>query len=145
MSKDLVCITCPLGCRLSVELGADGEIAVAGNRCPRGAVYAREEFFSPKRVVTASARAAFADISTKAADGSQDLGRSLGERSSGAIGASIRRVPVRSTAPFPKELVADLLREIYALTVGIPVKSGAILISNALGTGIDVIATRTVR
>ena len=54
MTDKLICITCPLGCRLEAERGADGELLVSGNHCPRGARYAREELLAPKRVVTAT-------------------------------------------------------------------------------------------
>ena len=57
MAEELICITCPLGCHLSVERRADGGLSVSGNRCPRGARYAEEELLAPKRVVTATCRA----------------------------------------------------------------------------------------
>jgi CxxC motif-containing protein len=46
---EMVCIACPVGCRLSVTTSG----LVSGNRCPRGEVYGREELLSPRRVVTA--------------------------------------------------------------------------------------------
>jgi len=119
--RELTCIVCPLGCRLSVSEDASGSIAVAGNRCPRGVVYAEEEIRSPKRVVTATCRLA-----------------SFGD------GRPTRRVPVRGSAPCPKEYVDQLLADIYALRVKTPVERGSVLLSNWQGRGIDVIATRTV-
>ena len=124
MRRELICITCPLGCRLvaeSVEEGSD-ELAVSGNRCPRGAAYAREELLAPRRTVTATCRARAGALSQ---------------------GAAIKRVPCRTAAPFPKERVDELLAAIYALEVVLPVRAGRVLIGNALGLGVDVIATRT--
>jgi CxxC motif-containing protein len=118
MADELICITCPLGCHLSVERMPNGELAVSGNKCPRGARYAQEEYLAPKRVVTATCR----------------------PDSLGAI-----RVPVRTTQAFPKERVDELLKALYALKVKLPVQRGDAIIKDALGTGIDVIAARTVR
>ena len=55
MSEELICITCPLGCHLSVDRQPDGGLAVTGNRCPRGVKYANEELLAPRRVVSATA------------------------------------------------------------------------------------------
>jgi Uncharacterized protein with conserved CXXC pairs len=118
MTRELTCITCPMGCRLTAETAPDGELRVSGNRCPRGAAYAREELLAPKRTVTATARA-----------------------KPGASG--VRRIPCRTDAPFPKERVDELLKAIYALELELPVSRGDTLIKDALGSGIDVIATRS--
>ena len=48
--KELICITCPRGCRLSV----DDNLNVTGNFCPRGAAYAKAELTHPVRMVTSS-------------------------------------------------------------------------------------------
>jgi CxxC motif-containing protein len=120
VTRELTCITCPMGCRLVAEIGTDGELAVSGNRCPRGAAYAREELLAPKRTVTATCRAA-------------------------RSGSGVRRIPCRTALPFPKELVSELLGEIYALEVALPVERGSVLLGNALDSGIDVIATRTLK
>ena len=48
--KELICITCPRGCHLSV----DDNLNVTGNLCPRGAIYAKAELTHPIRMVTSS-------------------------------------------------------------------------------------------
>lgn len=40
--RELVCIGCPLGCPLTVELDGDEVVSVSGNTCKRGDVYARK-------------------------------------------------------------------------------------------------------
>lgn len=50
--KELICITCPRGCRLSV----DENLNVTGNFCPRGAAYAKAELTHPVRMVTHTVR-----------------------------------------------------------------------------------------
>lgn len=117
----MTCVVCPMGCRLDVEFARGDEISVSGNRCPRGAVYAREELVEPKRSVTATCRAA-----------------------PSAAARGIRRIPCKSASPFPKEKVGELLSEIHRLKVPLPVTLGQVLIRDAIGSGIDVVATRSI-
>lgn len=125
--RELTCIVCPIGCRLSVEEAADGRIAVTGNRCARGPAYAEEEVRSPKRVVTATCRVL----------------RSGKQLNPGAELAAPRRLPVRSSVPCPKEQVAELLADIYAAAVKLPIERGTVVIENWKGRGIDVVAARS--
>jgi len=114
---EMICITCPMGCHLSIERLSENDIAVTGNRCARGEQYAREEMLSPRRVVTATCKVA------------------------GLSGP--RRVPLRTKAAFPRERIPELLTLIYGLEMELPVRRGQVAIADALGTGIDVIVTRT--
>ena len=51
MAKKLICISCPIGCRLTaVREEGSGEWSVSGNRCPRGRVYAQNELTDPHRL-----------------------------------------------------------------------------------------------
>ncbi|MDR3160629.1 MAG: DUF1667 domain-containing protein [Spirochaetaceae bacterium] len=118
----LTCIVCPIGCSLTV--GEEPELPVSGNRCPRGAVYALEEIRSPKRVVTAT------------------CGITAGIAGAGARETALRRAPVKSSAPCPREKIPELLAEIYKTRVTLPVKSGDIVIANWQGTGLDILAVR---
>ena len=115
--REMVCISCPIGCRLTVTL--DGEtVSVAGNQCPRGEVYGTEEMLSPRRVVTA----------TVATDS-----------------AVIPRLAVRTTGALPKEHIDELLNHAYKLVVALPVKRGQIIVRDFHGTGIDLVASRDLK
>jgi CxxC motif-containing protein len=116
VSKQMICISCPLGCNLKVNLEADGVIKVTGNQCSRGESYGIEEALSPKRVVTATAK-------TNA--------------------PSAKRLPVKTNAPLPRELIEELLNEIYSMEVKLPVRKGDIVLKNIRGTGVNLIATRS--
>ncbi len=117
MEKNMICICCPVGCRLEVKLAKDGEITVNGNRCPRGEVYGIEEITAPKRVVTAVVR---------------------------TDSEKVRYAPVRTSAPLPKEKIGGLLRSLYRLEVKAPITAGNIVITNFENTGVDIIFTRTI-
>jgi CxxC motif-containing protein len=116
MKKNYVCISCPVGCRLELE-DIDGDLTVTGNKCPRGEIYAREEYRSPKRTVTA----------TCMIDSVQSV-----------------RLPVKTDKPVLKEHIKGLLDEIYGLRMVPPVKTGDVVIHNYNDTGINVISTKTV-
>ena len=52
--RELTCINCPLGCQLTVTLENGAVAAVAGNGCPRGDRYARDEVCHPVRMLTST-------------------------------------------------------------------------------------------
>jgi len=52
----LICITCPLGCRLQAEL-VGGALTVTGNACPKGEAFALAELTNPMRTLCSTVRA----------------------------------------------------------------------------------------
>jgi CxxC motif-containing protein len=131
--EEMICITCPMGCHLSVQRLSASEISVTGNRCARGEAYAREELLSPKRVVTTTCGIAASGAAGDAAGGEAPQGELYRPR----------RVPVRTKSAFPRERVAELLGLLSKVRIALPVKRGQVCIADALGTGVDVIVTRT--
>jgi CxxC motif-containing protein len=109
-------------------------LTVSGNRCNRGAAYAREEILAPKRTVTATC--AVAEESPDA--GSAGAGRGLKRRSEYAP----RRVPVKTVKPCPKERIDELLQDLYHIRLSLPVKAGDTVIADWRNTGIQVVAVR---
>jgi hypothetical protein len=69
-------------------------------------------------------------------------GEEAGEKAAGCREIP-RRLPVKTTAPCPKEKIPALLADIYRTTVRLPVKLGDTVISDWQGSGINVIAVRT--
>lgn len=115
MKKELICISCPIGCHLEVSREGDN-ITVKNNKCPRGEVYGKEELLSPKRVVTATC-AVKSDLMV--------------------------RLPVKTTGPIAKGMINELLSELYRLEITVPVKRGERLLSNFKNSGIDIVAAKT--
>lgn len=107
------CIVCPQGCELNI-IDENGKIAVSGNKCKRGAEYGTQEFRDPRRMVTSIARL-----------------------SGGGV------LPVKTSAPVPKDRIFDVLAEVKKIIVARPVKLGAVLIKNVCGLGIDIVATKS--
>lgn len=114
--KEMICICCPMGCRLKVYDEED-PIRVEGNTCPRGAKYGAEEAVCPKRVVTASVR---------------------------VDGGEIAMVSVKTNDVIPKSMIFDALALLKGRTVGAPVDEGDVIVKDILGTGVDFVATKAV-
>jgi CxxC motif-containing protein len=114
--SELVCIVCPIGCRLTIEIKGEGEISVTGNRCPKGDVYGREEMLSPKRVVTAVVR---------------------------TDSRTFPYIPVRTDKPLPRALIPELIGDLARQSVRLPAVRGAVLIEDYRGSGVNVVTTRT--
>lgn len=114
MKKSLVCVSCPLGCPIEVEMENGEVISVTGNTCKRGELYARTEMTHPVRSLTSTVK---------------------------VEGGVHPVVPVKSASPVPKEKMLDCMRVINSITVKAPVKIGDVVISDILGTGVDIVAT----
>lgn len=111
--KQLVCIGCPRGCRLTVE-EKDGEYIVTGNTCPRGKAFAISEMTAPKRTICSTVKTVFAGCPV---------------------------LPVRVSDDIPKEKIFDVMREINAVTLRERIGRGDVVIENVLGLGVNVIST----
>lgn len=48
----MICIACPIGCRLVVY----EDLTVTGNKCPKGEVYGVKELTNPTRIVTSTVK-----------------------------------------------------------------------------------------
>lgn len=114
--KELICIVCPKGCRLQVD--EEHGYAVTGNSCPRGAEYGRNELLHPTRVLTSTVR---------------------------VQGGLHRRLPVKTTAPIPKELIFEAMDTLNEVHLTAPVHLGQVVIHDLLGTGVDVVSTREMK
>ncbi|MGL4369364.1 MAG: DUF1667 domain-containing protein [Spirochaetota bacterium] len=117
MKKNIICISCPLGCHIEVELEDKNIVSITGNNCPRGEIYATEELTAPKRVVTATCR---------------------------TNSVNFPRLSVKTTAPILKEHINSLLEDIYRCEAKVPVKNGDVIISDYKGSGVNVVATRSI-
>lgn len=113
---NLTCIRCPMGCQLLVTEDG-GKVTVTGNTCPRGADYGKQEVMAPMRTVTST-------VPVK--------------------GGQIPVVSVKTAGDVPKDKVLDVMRDIRSASVPAPVKIGDVIIRNAGGTGVDVVATKSV-
>lgn len=117
MKRKMTCISCPVGCRLTVTVDGE-EILVEGNHCKRGVVYAGNEVKNPSRTVT----------STVAIEH-----------------ALLKSLPVKTDEPVPKEKIFETMKAINRLIVEAPVEMNDILIAHVAGTNSNIVATRSMK
>ncbi|HOM42066.1 MAG: DUF1667 domain-containing protein [Clostridia bacterium] len=120
MERNIVtCTVCPIGCSLEVigDSGSDSGYLVKGNRCNRGIGYAIAEVTNPTRILTTTVK---------------------------LNNAFLRRLPVRTDKPVPKNLLLDCMKVINSVEVDTPIALGTVIIENILSTGANVISSRTV-
>lgn len=116
--RNIICISCPMGCQLTVWRDENDQVQVEGYTCPRGKAYGVQEFTDPRRTVTSS-------IAVK--------------------GGHMARVSCKTSDTVPKAVIPEVLRSIAACRVQAPIAIGQVLIPGVAGTEADVIATREIR
>lgn len=116
-TRELTCIGCPLGCSLTVTIEHDTVTAVTGNTCPKGDAYARKEVTNPTRIVTSTVR---------------------------VKGGTAAMVNVKTASDIPKDKIFACITAIRDIEVAAPVKIGDVILSDAAGTGVDIIAAKNI-
>lgn len=116
----MICIVCPLGCELEVELdGESGEvIEIKGSKCSKGKEYAIREATDPRRILMTIVK---------------------------LRGGHLPVVSVKTAEPIPKDMMLGAVRAISEILVEAPVEVGDIIVRDLLGTGVSVVATNRVR
>lgn len=89
---------------------------VTGNACPRGAEYGRAELTNPTRVLTST-------VCVSA--------------------ARIRAARSRPTGPLPKGKLFEAMALLDGIRLKAPVSLGQVVVRNVCGTGVNIVATRS--
>ncbi|MBW6466164.1 MAG: DUF1667 domain-containing protein [Brevefilum sp.] len=113
--SEIICVTCPQGCLLKVKHEGNQVLDVLESGCKRGKEYAICELQDPRRMVASTVRVRV---------GMHPL------------------VPVYTRSAFPKPLIPKLAQELREVVVAAPVEIQQVVLADALGTGIDIIASR---
>ncbi|QNO14627.1 DUF1667 domain-containing protein [Alkalicella caledoniensis] len=118
MKQDMVCIACPMGCKMEVSTIENGKTSynVSGNKCPRGEQYAVKEMTNPTRMITSTVR---------------------------LKNGHLARLPVRTSDAIPKDKIFDCMKTLDEVQVSSPVKAGEVIIEKLMGLDINIIATRS--
>ncbi len=114
----IICISCPMGCRMTIG-SKDGKItAITGNACAKGIKYAKGEFINPRRILPTTVR---------------------------VIDGEFPLVSVKTEKAIPKRLLLEAMAEIAEIEVNAPVKIGQVIKDDLLGTGVNLVATRNIK
>lgn len=113
MTRELTCIVCPVGCSIKVEISDGKVIAVSGNTCPRGKVYAENECTNPVRTLTTT---------VKCDDGSV--------------------LPVKTSEPIPKDKIFEAMKIVNNTIQALPISVGDVIIENVFGSSVVATANK---
>jgi len=117
-SRKVVCVLCPLGCKIRIELDEEGNIlSISGNKCPRGEGYAKDEIKDPKRVVTTSVK---------------------------VLNGELPLASVKTDGPIPKKYIFELMKILKSVEMKAPVNVGDVVVRNIFETNVNVVITRSV-
>ena len=114
MEKNLICIVCPMGCRLKVT-EANGNLEVSGNKCKKGITYAHDEITNPVRMVCTT---------VKIRGGIHSI------------------IPVKTDRAIPEKYKLEVIKAVNKIDLKSPVKMGDVIISDLFGTGVNIVAER---
>lgn len=106
-----------MGCSIAVEMDGNEVVSVTGNTCKRGDVYARKEVTNPTRIVTSTVR---------------------------VVGGKEDMVSVKTKEDIPKGKIFDCIKALKNVEVEAPVQIGDVIVPDAAGTGVDIVATKNV-
>lgn len=115
--KNMICITCPMGCEMTVCLNDKGELCISGNQCQRGISYAQEEYENPVRVLTTTLPVKFGHLPV---------------------------VSVKTNKKVPKSRMIEFIAALGNVELTAPLRIGEVAVNGILGTDIDLILTKDV-
>ena len=117
MTKEVICIMCPLGCRIKFQVEGKEVKQVEGERCKKGVKYAQHEVTFPGRILTTT-------VPTDSPE--------------------MPLLPVRSNKALPKDRLIECMKHISKHSVTGSVQLGQTVVENILGLDADIIACRTI-
>ena len=114
--KHFVCVVCPIGCEIDVVHDGDKIISMEGNKCEKSEEFVRQELIEPMRILTTTVR---------------------------IQGARWAVIPVRSDKAVPKRLFPRIMKQLRRIKLQAPVSMLDVVGKDSVGTGANIIATRT--
>lgn len=117
VKREYICIVCPNSCRLEVT-DDHGRLTVKGAGCKLGVAHGEKEYKSPERMLTTTVN---------------------------IEGGTHRRLPVISDRELPRDKMEDCLKVLYSRTLKAPVACGQVIEQNICGTGVDIVASRSMK
>lgn len=105
MTRELTCIVCPNGCRLTVT-GEGDNITVTGGTCKRGEAFGKAEMLNPTRSITSTVATSFEDCPL---------------------------LPVKTAGEIPKGKIFEAMEKINAVKVTKRLKTGDVIIDDFFG------------
>ena len=114
--KHFVCVVCPIGCEIDVVHDGSRIISMEGNKCERSEEFVSQELIEPMRILTTTVR---------------------------IQGSRWSVIPVRTDKSVPKRLFPHIMSQLRRVKLQAPVNMLDVVVRDVLGTGANIIATRT--
>lgn len=117
MSREetIICINCPVGCKVDLKVEGEQILEMNGNKCEKGREYVINEFKCPTRILPTTVR---------------------------VEGGKLPLVPVKTAEPIPRDKLENAMRVLAKVKLKAPIELGEVVIENILGTGVNVVTTR---
>lgn len=116
--KELICVNCPKGCRIHVKIDAGKVVDIQGYSCDKGKNYAAQETIRPMRVLTSTVK---------------------------VENGTMRVVPVITNKEIPLDMMEEAMKAIRKLDIEAPVVMDQVIVKDFLGTGADLLASRSMK
>ena len=113
--RNIICIECPQGCHITLDMEENKVMKISGNKCPKGEKYALSEVKNPTRVLTTSVA---------------------------VEGMPFKMLAVKTDKPIPKGELVRAMSEVKKIRLKKPVSVGGIVLSNFVQPGTNLVATR---
>ena len=114
--RHFVCVVCPIGCEIDVVHDGSKIISMEGNKCEKSEEFVNQELIEPMRILTTTVRI---------------------QESMWPV------IPVRTDKPVPKRLFSRVMKQLRRTKLQAPVNMLDVVVRDVLGTGANIIATRT--
>ena len=117
-TKQLICVNCPKGCRITVTTQDGKAVEVSGYSCENGKSYALQESICPMRILTSTVKIHHGPLQV---------------------------LPVMSEKEIPLHVWRQAMEEVKSVCVEAPVSIGQIILEDLCGTGVRLIASRSMK
>ena len=117
MKGRFICVVCPVSCPVNAEWNDTELLSIDHAQCKLAWDFIQGEIFDPRRTVT----------TTVLVDG-----------------ADLPLVSVKTETPVPKGLVLEVMDYLADVVAQAPVEIGDVMVTDILGTGTNIVATRKV-
>ncbi len=117
MKGQFTCVVCPTSCVVNAEWNETELQNTDHAQCKLAWDYVRGEIFDPRRTVTTTVRVDDGDLPL---------------------------VSVKTAPPVPKGTVFEVMQHLAHVVVAAPVNIGDIVVTDVLGTGSNIVATKKI-
>ena len=115
--KELICIGCPMGCMIQLEMEQDKVKNITGYTCPKGKEYALKEVSNPTRIVTSTVKVEHGDLAM---------------------------LPVKTSVDIPKSKIFKCMEALQGVVVTAPIHIGDVIVTNVAGLNANMVATQNI-